>query len=315
MGMTNGTIWQDLQWRYRYGGNITRLIMINVAVFLVVKLTMLIADWMLGTGLGQQFFRSLTMSSNPADLLHKPWSLLTHMFTHTGFFHLLFNMLILYWFGVIFKDFIGEPRMVPVYLLGGLTGIALYLLAYNTLPAFEGVSGMAFGASAGVMAILVATSTMVPNFSLHLLFLGAVRLKWIALALVVIDLLSIPEGNSGGRIAHLGGALFGYLFALQYKQGNDWTRPFFGMWDGLVRFFDFSSKPGRKRRSRSRMRTVFRNEGKARAAQGGSAQPGGGEEARDKQQKIDEILDKISSSGYDSLTSEEKAFLFRMSKE
>jgi len=308
MSITNGSFLDDLKYRYRYGGMITRLIMINISMFLIIKITVLIADWMLGTGLGAEFFRSLTVSSDISALAKKPWSLITHMFTHEGFFHILFNMLILYWFGVIFKDFIGETRVVPVYILGALAGIGLYLLAYNTFPALQGQAGIAFGASAGVMAILIAASTMTPNFTMHLLFLGPVQLKWIAIAMVVIDVLSIPENNTGGHIAHLGGALFGFVFALQYKQGHDWTKPFYTAWDGIKNFFDFSSKKNKK----SKVRMAYKNKEKTRA----KATTAKTEKTdSNKQEKIDSILDKISQSGYDSLSAEEKAFLFKMSKE
>lgn len=310
--MRNGSIWEDIKWRYRYGGMLTRLIMINVAIFLVVKLLILIADWGMGTGIGNLVFEQLTISTDPAQLLKKPWSVVTHMFLHVGFFHLLFNMLILYWFGLIFTEYIGESRLLPVYIMGSIFGVAIYMLLYNVLPVFGGMTGMAWGASVAVMAVVLTISTIIPNYTMHLLFFGPVQIKWIALVLIIIDLLTIPEGNSGGHIAHLGGALFGYLYAVQYRNGNDLSRTFYGLFDGIRNFFDFSKKPKtRSSRSRSRVRMAYRNEEKSRTGSTAANENFEG----DKQEKIDEILDKISRSGYDSLSKEEKAFLFKMSKE
>jgi membrane associated rhomboid family serine protease len=311
--MRNGSIWEDIKWRYRYGGILTRLIMINITVFVLVKLLILIADWGMGTGIGSLVFEQLTISSEPRMLLKKPWSVVTHMFLHKDLFHILFNMLILYWFGLIFREYIGESRILPVYVMGSIFGVSIYMILYNVLPVFANSISMAWGASVGVMAVVVAIATIVPNYSMNLLFFGPVQIKWIAAVMIALDMLTIPDGNSGGHIAHLGGALFGFIYATQYRSGNDLSRPFYTAWDAVRNFFDFSSKPKKKRVRKSRVRMAFRNEENARS--GRRPAVSNADDSGDKQEKIDEILDKISRSGYESLTKEEKAFLFKVSKE
>jgi membrane associated rhomboid family serine protease len=309
-------MWEDLKWRFQYGGMVSRLIMINVAVFLAVNAAAVIG--FLITGDIHHIDAFVRWFQLPADLRtfgRQFWSIFTHMFLHQDIMHILFNMLWLYWFGTIFKNYLGESRVLPVYILGGLCGGILLMAAYNIFPALDPTYAYALGASAAVMAIVLAAAATVPEHSIHLIFLGPVKLKWIAAVVVVIDFISIPGGNSGGHIAHLGGALFGYLYAVQYKKGNDLSRPFYSVVDSVRNFFDFSSKSSKKSRpGRSKVRMAFSNKEKAAAVKTPSAKSPEDFNG-DKQERIDEILDKISRSGYDSLSKEEKAFLFQMSKE
>jgi hypothetical protein len=207
----------------------------------------------------------------------------------------------LYWFGNIVKEFIGNKKILPLYILGGLSGAALLMTFFYFFPALR-PSVAAIGASAGVLAIIVAAATIVPDYTVFLIILGPVKIKWIAVVLVVIDLISIPEQNTGGHIAHLGGALFGFIYIRQLQLGTDLASPFINVYDGLVNYF----KPQPKTRVAYKRTTVPPSEHKRKAKP---------EEAANKQEYIDTILDKISQSGYDSLSKEEKEFLFKVSKE
>jgi membrane associated rhomboid family serine protease len=320
MTMHNRSIVEEIKWKYQTGGILTRLIMINVAIFLVINIVKVFYVLMAGEGelasnggRFQHLLQYIMIPSSPMLMLRQFWSVITHMFAHERILHILFNMLWLYWFGTIFKEFIGESKILPTYILGGLMGAVFFVIAYNVFPAFSGTTGYAIGASAAVTAIVVATATMVPNYSLNLMFIGTVQLKWIALVVVVLDFISIPNGNAGGQIAHLGGAFYGFIYTVQYKKGNDFTRPFYSIWDTVTQFFDFSKKSKSGVNRKSKVKMAYRNEEKIKTSAASSTKTNIPD--KDKQEKIDEILDKIGRSGYPSLSEEEKAFLFRYSKE
>jgi membrane associated rhomboid family serine protease len=251
----------------------------------------------------------------PADLeslLYKPWTLVTYMFLHYDFLHILFNMLWLFWFGQLFIQFIIPKRMLSVYLLGGLSGALLYIVAFNLIPAFQPpVPGsIALGASASVYAIVVAVCAYIPDYSIGLLLIGRVKLKYIAIVVVVIDVLSISGSNAGGHIAHLGGALFGFLFAIRLKKGKDITKGFAATMDWLFSMF----------KSRPKMRVTSSKYRKSQRPSSGASDTRAqsdmqyNKKKKATQAEIDRILDKISKNGYDSLTKEEKDTLFDMSK-
>ncbi|NJO89021.1 MAG: rhomboid family intramembrane serine protease, partial [Chloroflexia bacterium] len=246
------------------------------------------------------------------SLLYKPWTLITYMFLHYDFMHILFNMLWLFWFGQLFIQFIIPKRMLSVYLLGGLSGAILYITAFNLIPAFQPSVpvSIALGASASVYAIVIAVCAYIPDYSIGLLLIGRVKLKYIAIVVVVIDLLSISGGNAGGHIAHLGGALFGYLFAVRLKKGKDITKGFSATMDWL--FSMFKSRP-KMRVASSKYRTSQRPSSGASDTRAKSDMQYN-KNRKATQAEIDRILDKISKNGYDSLTKEEKDTLFDMSK-
>lgn len=296
--MTNPFI-ADLKNQYKNGSALIKLIFINVAVFLVVNVIgLLLYFFNVENGIGQ-IINWLALPSDVTKLLHQPWTIFTYMFLHEEIFHMLFNMLVLYFGGQIFLQFLNNKKLVSTYLLGGLSGGLLYVLLFNILPVFEQISplSVALGASASVMAVLIAAATYVPNFVVRLIFLGNVKLKYIALIYVVLDMISIPKGNAGGHIAHLGGALFGFIYILQLQRGNDFTAGFNRFLDYLKSLFSFKRK----------MKVVYKSP-KSRDDAAFNAQK------KANQQKIDAILDKIAKSGYDSLTGEEKAILFDASK-
>ena len=229
------------------------------------------------------------------EVLYRPWTLITYSFLHGSFMHILWNMILLYFVSRMYLNLFSEQQFLKNYLLGVLVGGLVFLIGYNLFPVFNGMYPPLVGASAGVMAILIFVATYTPNQEVRLLFIN-VKLQYIGIALVVVDILQIPNGNAGGRLAHLGGAFIGFLYANQLQKGND-------IGSGLDRIWNFISSLFVAKKAKN-MHTVHRSEtvSKNKTKNG-------------QQQKIDAILDKISTSGYESLTQEEKDFLFRAGKD
>jgi len=283
------------------GKMVSRLIIINVIVFLALRLISLVIDLTQSGFSVDTIIRLLSLPSDTGQLLHRPWTFITYEFIHFDLWHIVFNMLWLYWIGIILADFLGNKKVLPVYLMGSWFGGALYILAYNVFPYFEHsvANSYCLGASAGVMAIVVAAATLTPDYSI-ILFIWPIRLKWLAAGMVVIDLISVNAGNPGGHIAHLGGALFGFIFIKQLQSGNDWSKWLNNFFDFVVDLF--SGKKSRLKVSYSKEKKSEMNKRTKR-------------DEEIQQEKIDVILDKISKSGYDSLTKEEKEFLFNTSRD
>lgn len=250
--------------------------------------------------------RQFELSSSLPVLARHPWTVLTYAFTHQEFFHILFNLLNLYWFGQLVREYLGNRRLVSLYVLGALAGAAVFLLSYNFLPAFQpGLGIPVVGASASVTAIIVAAATLLPDYTFMLILLGPVKIKWIALAVVLISLAGINGGNPGGEITHLGGALLGFLFIKQLKAGRDLGRPVQAIGDFVGNLFS--------RRPAMRVSPARRPEPVATAASRGArpaAAPG-----QPHPDEVDSILEKISRSGYESLSKDEKQKLFRASQQ
>ncbi|RMG83448.1 MAG: rhomboid family intramembrane serine protease [Bacteroidetes bacterium] len=309
------SIWEDLRDQFRMGNMVTRLVILNVVVFVVVNivklLLLLFNGWDSSSTAFSDFLHFFSLSSSAWTILTHPWTIVTHMFLHEGLFHVLFNMLFLYWFGRIVGDFIGDRKILPLYLVGGLIGGAAYFASFNLLGYSNAGVGYALGASAGVMAIVVAAGAIAPDYIMRLLFLGNVKLKYIAGGLLVLDLVGIGNNyNTGGHFAHLGGAFFGWFFIEQLKKGNDLSIPVNRFLDKIFDFFS-ETFSGAFRRG---PRVIYRNpNAKKKAAKGGRAPRSGNDSGPDYQERLDRILDKIKQSGYESLTAEEKEFLFNAS--
>ncbi|HET6243377.1 MAG: rhomboid family intramembrane serine protease [Bacteroidetes bacterium] len=294
----NNPVFAELKNKFIAGSALIQLIVVNIVVFICVKLVKLIYFLM---NLGDDSFRTLIKYfAVPADLislLGKPWTLITYMFLHVDFMHILFNMFVLYLGGRIFSEYLGDKKFISTYFLGGISGAILYIIAFNAFPAFENIlpNAIAMGASASVLAILVAAATFVPNYTVHLILIGPVKLKYIVIFLVLLDVISIESSNPGGHIAHLGGAIYGYIYISSLKKGFNVARWFENIADFFTRLF----KPGSKLKVayKKKLSDQDYNEVKIK-----------------KQEKMDDILDKISRSGYESLTKEEKEFLFKISK-
>lgn len=293
-----GTIIDDIKQSFREGSTLTKVIYVNLGVFIFVNLLSSLA--FLFNAAPPDLLKWLAVPADLSILITRPWTLITYMFLHEGFFHILINMIWLYFGGKIFQDLMGEHRFMSTYVLGGLAGAVLYIIAYNIFPVFSNVLPIAraLGASASVLAIIVAIATKVPNYSVHLIFLGPVKLKYIAIFSVLLDLISFQDGNAGGHIAHLGGALFGFFYVKQLDKGRDWSLWYFKAVSALKSLFKSSG-------NKKRVKVVYKKEKGNKAS---------GKRNTDEQERVDQILDKISKSGYDSLSREEKDILFRASQ-
>ena len=289
----------DLKSRFHRGDINLQLIYINVGVFVV---TTLVSVFLRLFNIGDaSWMNFMTLPASIPEFLKQPWSLLSYMFLHADPLHLLFNMLWLYWFGQLFLSFFSARHFRGLYLLGGICGGLFYMLALNVFPYFTPYIYIStlLGASASVLAIVVATAVREPEYRVNFMFIGTVRLKYVALFMVVTDLLFVTSGNGGGHIAHLGGALAGWWFAWSLRKGKDVTKWINGVLDGCSGVWSklSSKKP------------------KMKVSKGGRAADYD-YNARKKQQseEKDRILDKLKKSGYGSLTTEEKKRLFDASK-
>lgn len=237
----------------------------------------------------------LMLPASLTQLIAHPWTIITYMFLHNGIFHILFNMMVLYWFGGIFKDFLGAQKFIYTYFLTGIFGGLFYVLCYNVFPYFsDSVEySKALGASAAIMGIVFGTATLVPNYEVMFAIFGAIRLKYIALIYLIIDLVGINSSNAGGHIAHLGGALFGFIIVKQLQNGNDWTKFPAKLIDSITNIF-----------KKKKLKVAYK-----------SSEPITVKKAAVSQEEVDRILDKISQSGYENLSSKEKEILFKAGKQ
>ena len=283
---------------FRRGNNATvQLILINVVFFLVVGIANVIGRFSGTQELIENFYREyFLLWAIPEKFITRPWALITYAFNHAGLGHILFNMIGLFWFGRLLQEYLGSQKVVNLYILGALVGGLSFVLLYN-LPAFNNPVPLV-GASGAVYAIIVAAATLIPNYTFFLIFIGPVRIKYIALFFVVISVLATAGANAGGNFAHLGGALIGYIYIRQMQKGNDIGAWIYSITNFVKSFF--------VRQSRIKVTHSSR--------QGKSAGSSGQKRTRTEQEEIDAILDKISESGYESLSKEEKQKLFEASR-
>lgn len=242
-------------------------------------------------------------------LLWRIWTPITYMFVHFDFWHIFANMLWLYFMGQIFLMVFDNKQLVGTYILGGLSGALLFILSYNLFPVFSKTleAATCVGASAAVTAIVIAICVMRPNMEIRIFGIIPMSLKWLGILYVVFDLLQITGSNSGGHIAHLGGAIFGALFAWQYIQGKDLTKWFNNLMDRIVTLLP-SKSTNQSGGKKQKMRVVYNDNVRDMSDSDFNRMKA------ENQKRMDEILDKISQSGYQSLTKEEKEFLFKMGR-
>ena len=290
-------IFDDIKRSFYKGSSLTQLIYINIGVFVAISLAAITGFLLTNPLIDETTLRFLAVPASLEKLLLKPWTLITYMFLHKDIWHILFNMLWLYWFGTIFLHILDQRKLVAVYLVGGICGAVLYIVSFNVFPAFSEVvnESVAIGASASVMAVVVAIATYTPDYSINLLLLGRVKIKYMALAILILTSFMDFSVNSGGKLAHIGGAIFGYVYAMKLREGRDLGK---GM-NKIIDFFATLFKPRKKLKVTYKRPVNDYEYNKVKA---------------DRQAKIDEILDKISKGGYDSLTKEEKNTLFRESQ-
>lgn len=305
------SIWEDIKREYAYGNMVTRLVILNLIIFIginLIQLTLTLTSGFRPSGLFAKIVKFFSFTPDIWFGLTHPWGIFTHMFLHVGFFHFLFNMLFLYWFGRIVGDLLGNQRILPLYLLGGLGGAIVYFFAGNLIG---GMGSHAYGASAAVMAIVLAAGVTAPEYSMHLILIGPVRLKYIVGVLVLLDLISIGNlANTGGHLGHLGGAFMGWFYVYQLRNGQDmavpinrWIGTLSQFWDSLFSGQRSSGGGGYKKKSSPRSNPLRNRRGRAVS-----------DEDMNDEDRLNSILDKIKESGYESLSKEEKEFLFNASK-
>jgi membrane associated rhomboid family serine protease len=286
----------------RYNNGHVQLIIINIVVFVILALLYVILKWPGYLDAFMVVYKQFSIPNDINEFLTRPWTIITYNFSHSleRIFHIVFNMIGLYWFGKLFVEYLGSDKLFALYILGGISGGLLYLLAYNIfpiLPDFLANSpGGMVGASAAIFAIMTATAVLLPDYSFYLLFLGPVKIKYIAAVYIFISILGSVGSNAGGEIAHIGGALMGYVYMKQLQAGNNW-----GGWITTILYWIKGLFNGR-----SRVKVSYRKEKYATKNQG--------DKITYSQDEIDAILDKISAAGYESLTKEEKEKLFNASK-
>jgi len=284
-----------------------QIILINLFVFVALIVLRVILTFSGGSDLYRSITEWLMLPAAVPEFLIKPWTIITYFFLHERFFHILFNMLFLYWFGRIIKEFLGGGKVVSLYVLGGLAGGLFYILIYNLIPFFaERVDySMMLGASAGVFAIVVGAATFMPNYTIFLMFIGPVRIKYIALFYVILAFAQSTGQNAGGELAHLGGAAIGFLYIKQLQAGTDWGKWIHAILGFFKSFFVKQPKVKVSYRSKAKKKTTAAGSGRTTATTAS-------DEAS--QEEIDAILDKISQSGYESLSKDEKQKLFNASR-
>ncbi|AGA77057.1 rhomboid family protein [Echinicola vietnamensis] len=302
-----GGFWYYLKNAFNHKDNsLYKLLAINLLVFLVF-LVLRVFLTISGEGaLYQQLLSYFMMPAEVSRIITQPWSIFTYMFMHEGIFHILFNMLFLYWFGLLVQEYLGSRKLANLYILGGLAGAVLYVIMYNVAPYFieQRDAALMLGASAGVYAIVVGAATLTPDTTFHLLLLGPVKIKYIAIFYVVIAFANSTGANAGGELAHLGGAAIGYLYITMLRKGTDLGTPV----QAVGRFFEnvFAGRPNvkvtyRKKNPPYKSEPLRETDTKTSKKEGTT------------QEEIDKILDKIADKGYDSLSKEEKRKLFEYS--
>jgi membrane associated rhomboid family serine protease len=288
-----------------------QLIIINVVVFVALAVLFVLSRWF---SLDQYFTLVYDQFSIPHDFgsfIQRPWTLFTYFFTHSigstlgSILHIVFNMFALYWFGRLFVEYLGSDKLIAVYVLGGIAGAVLYLMVYNLIPNppdfIANSPGVMVGASAAIFAIMVAITTLLPDYTFFLMFIGPVKLKYIAAIYIFLSFIGSVGANAGGEIAHLGGALIGFVYTKQLQAGANW-----GSWVTVTLDWIkglFTSKP--------KVKVTYRKPEPVRTSAGASPSA---KASKASQEEIDAILDKISDRGYESLTKEEKEKLFNASK-
>lgn len=286
---------------------LVKIILINTAVFLVLLVAKIVLTLSQSTNVYGWVLNLLQLPASTSELIYRPWTLITYFFTHDDIFHILFNMLFLYWFGRLVDEYLGAKRVIALYMLGGIFGGLIYIVIYNLLPYFQPhlAQSRMLGASAAAFAVAVGASTLLPNYTFNLIFLGPIRIKFIALFYIILSLAQTVGPNAGGNLAHLGGALVGYFFIKLLQNGTDLGKPIYSIMNAWKRLF----------KKRPAMQVTYREKQVYRSTKVYSSASTPATIEMPDQTEIDMILDKISKSGYESLTKEEKQKLFKASQQ
>ncbi|MEE4001439.1 rhomboid family intramembrane serine protease [Tenacibaculum sp. FZY0031] len=281
---------ENLKYRFKHAGIVEQLIYVNLAVFLLVFIsntfgflfqskTNFLVEW-------------LALPANFDDFILKPWTIITYGFLHTSFLHILLNLIALFYIGHLFQQYFTPKQLLSFYLLGTLFGGIIFVVSYNFFPALQNVAhnSVLLGASAGISAIFIGIATYIPNYELKFPLIGFVKLWVLACIWIALDIIQIPAGNAGGHLAHLGGALFGFFYVRSASNKE------------LAIFKSINNLFSKKER---KLKTVYKS---------GNKTPKPNVDKSRNQEEVDAILDKISKSGYDTLSKSEKEFLFKQGK-
>ena len=307
---------EEIKNRYRSGSLLIKLIFINAGIFLAVKLSVFV---LMLAGIDASVVMDMVeLPSSWAEVTMRPWTLVTYMFMHGDLMHIFFNMLCLYWMGMVFLEFNTPKQLVALYVLSGLMGAAFYLMAYNLLPGFAGASSGLVGASASVLGVLVSACMRAPNYRINLLFIGSVALKWVAIVMVVLGVISFDGNNLGGHIAHAGGAVMGVIYALLLRCGFDITKGVNRLIDRISDLFERHPKPmgepvqgGRYHYGKSESDNASKSTKSSTKSDSDDLRS---QYVTKEQAEVDAILEKIKVSGYASLSQEEKKRIFTAGK-
>ena len=286
---------------------LVKIILINTAVFLVLLLLRVVFTVSQLPVIYDKILEQLFLPASTQSFIYKPWTLITNFFAHTDIFHILFNMLFLYWFGRLVDEYLGAKRVIALYFLGGIAGGITFMVIYNLIPYFRPAveASVLVGASAAAFSVAVGASTLLPNYTFNLIFLGPIRIKFIALFYIILSIAETLGSNPGGNLAHLGGALIGYFFIKLLQNGTDLGKPIYAMMNGWSGLF----------RKRPSMQVTYREKQAYRSSNVYSSSSVSATIEMPNQTEVDLILDKISKSGYESLTKEEKQKLFKASQQ
>ncbi|MDE6204957.1 MAG: rhomboid family intramembrane serine protease [Duncaniella sp.] len=268
---------------FRQSSTLMKIVWVNVAVFVLLRLIAIVFVFSGRPDYIDMMLAQVELPSSPAVFLTRPWTLVTYMFAQYDLLHVVFNMLWLYWFGTMFTMTASSRRLLTLYLCGGLAGAVLFMLGYMVLPMFHSSYGSLIGSSASVIAVVTAVAILMPRFKMHLLLIGSVSVKWIAIVTIVLVLVGVTGSNAGGEIAHIGGVIAGVLYGLWIKRGHE---------------FSFRRPAWRR----------------APADAPAPSQSSGSGLSADERALLDAILDKIKKSGYTSLTPSERERLFSVSR-
>ncbi len=301
------SIIDDLRNEFNKTNNtVIKLIWLNIFVFVGVLVLRVMFFYSSYAAIFEMIISQLQLPAELPKFAYRPWTIVSNFFLHQGFFHIAFNLLFLYWFGQILEEYIGGRRVAALYILGGLSGGVMFLLVYNLVPYLnQNISQATLeGASGAIFAIIVAAATLLPDYTFFLILLGPVRLKYIAAFYIVLSIAELVGTNAGGNLAHLAGALVGFGFIRSLQRGIDWGTPIYS----FLEFFKvlFTSKPAPKIPRRERTTATIRKY----SANNETLSVGAPD-----QDEIDSILDKISKSGYESLSREEKQKLYKASQQ
>lgn len=289
------SVWDDIVDQFSKGSVILRIIIVCIAVFIGME-TLHIILWSTGRqDLYTAIYRWFALPYDLSVFITRPWTIVTYMFLHAGIGHILYNMLWLYWFGEIYQLYMRDRRALAIFFGGGVIGAALSVTAYHILPPLRPyiASSSLVGASAGIEAIMFAATALNPDHRIRIFMVVELPIKFVAIAVFLLNYVAITYGNAGGEIAHIGGALFGFTYIRSLQAGVDW----FAILDKIPNLFSRSA----------------RNMKATHVSRGAAAAGNRSERPTSEQKKLDEILDKISKSGYNSLSKEEKDFLFKYS--